>query len=431
VFEEATMTGALSKQAEEESEALPVAALGIQQALKAVRSHLGMDVALVSEFVGDKLYFRHVAAKRRSPVRPGDCMPLEHCYCPKIAEGKLPELIPDTGAIAEATAIAVTHTIPIGAYIGTPLRLADGRLYGAFSCFSFRPDPSLDERDLDLMRAFAGLVAAYIDAELDSGRRRHDKIERIEGILKSNEPSMVFQPMFRLSDMSIAGAEALSRFRSEPVRAPDVWFAEAGEVGLKTELELKSMRKALAEFQPVWKRSPIQLDLNSSPQTIIDGSLMRVLAGVPAERITIEITEHDHVEDYEELRRALEPLRLAGIRIAIDDAGSGYASMRHILNIAPDFIKLDISLTRAIDRDDMRRALAAALIAFGRQTKCCIIAEGVETDAELATLRELGVHSAQGYRLGRPVAIDSLRRLLREERSPGAGPSGVTPRARS
>src|SRR5262245_26892075 len=425
------MTGALVKQVGDEGEALPVAALSIQQALKAVRSHLGMDVALVSEFVGDKLYFRHVAAKRRAPIRPGDCMPLEHCYCPKIAEGKLPELIPDTGAIPEAAAIAVTHTIPIGAYIGTPLKLADGRLYGALSCFSFRPDPSLDERDLDLMRAFAELVSAYIGAELEGARRRYEKIERIESILRSDEPSMVFQPMFRLSDMSIAGAEALSRFRTEPVRAPDIWFAEAGEAGLKTELELKAMRKALAEFQPVWKRSAIQLDLNASPQTIVDGSLMRVLSGLPAERITVEITEHDHVEDYEELRRALEPLRLAGIRIAIDDAGSGYASMRHILNIAPDIIKLDTSLTRAIDRDAMRRALAAALIAFRRQTKCSIVAEGVETDAELATLRELGVHAAQGCRLGRPVAIDSLKRLLREEKGASAAGTGVTPRARS
>jgi EAL domain-containing protein (putative c-di-GMP-specific phosphodiesterase class I) len=425
------MMGALSKQTEEEGESLPVAALSIQHALKAVRSHLGMDVALVSEFVGDRLYFRHVAARRRAPVRPGDCMPLEHCYCPKIAEGKLPELIPDTGAIPQATAIAVTHTIPVGAYIGTPLKLADGRLYGAFSCFSFRPDPSLDERDLDLMRAFAGLVATHIGAELDESRRKHEKIERIEAVLKSDEPTMVFQPMFRLSDMTIAGAEALSRFRSEPVRAPDLWFAEAGEVGLKAELELKSMRKALAEFRPVWKRGAIQLDLNSSPQTIVDGSLMRMLSGLPAERITLEITEHDHVEDYEELRRALEPLRLAGIRIAIDDAGSGYASMRHILNIGPDIIKLDTSLTRAIDRDPMRRALAAALIAFGRQTKCSIVAEGVETDGELAALRELGVHAAQGFRLGGPVAIDSLKRLLREERSSGGGAAGVIPRARS
>jgi EAL domain-containing protein (putative c-di-GMP-specific phosphodiesterase class I) len=415
------MMGALSRQAEEEGEALPVTALSIQHALKAVRSHLGMDVALVSEFVGDRLYVRHVVARRRSPVRPGDAMPLEHSYCSKIAEGKLPELIPDTGAIPAAAAIADTHPIPIGAYLGTPLKLADGRLYGVLSCFSFRPDPTLDERDVDLMRAFARLVADYIDDELDQAQRQSEKVDRIEAILKSDEPSLVFQPMFRLSDMSIAGAEALSRFRTEPVRAPDIWFSEAGEVGLKTKLELKSMRKALDEFQPVWKRGALYLNLNSSPQTIIDGRLIRLLPGGLAERVTIEITEHDHVEDYEQLRRALEPLRLAGVRIAIDDAGSGYASMRHILNIAPDFIKLDTSLTRAIDRDSMRRALAAALIAFGRQTKCDIVAEGVETEAELATLRELGVHAAQGFHLGRPLAVESLKRLLREERSSVAG----------
>src|ERR1700752_1017881 len=99
------MTGALSKQVEEEREALPVAALSIQHALKAVRAHLGMDVALGSEFGGDRLYLRHVAAKRAAPVRAGDWMPLEHCYCPKISAGKLPELIPDTGALPAATAI--------------------------------------------------------------------------------------------------------------------------------------------------------------------------------------------------------------------------------------------------------------------------------------------------------------------------------------
>src|SRR5262249_49772346 len=144
----------------------------------------------------------------------------------------------------------------------------------------------------------------------------------------------------------------------------------------------------------VWKRRALHLGLNSSPQTIIGGNLPRLFYGLPTEHIILQITEHDHVDDYDELKRALTPLPALGVKIAIDDAGSGYASMRHILNVAPDFIKLDTSLTRQIDKDDMRRALAGALITFGRQTNCKIIAEGVENTAELETLRDLGVHAA-------------------------------------
>jgi EAL domain-containing protein (putative c-di-GMP-specific phosphodiesterase class I) len=415
------MMGALSRAEAQNYSAYISPAANVQHALKTVRAHLGMDVALVCEFVGDKLYIRHVSARRRSPVSPGDWLPLEHCYCPKVAEGRLPEIIPDTAALPVAMAMSVTHSIPIGAYVSAPLRLANGRVYGSFCCLSFHADVSLDEHDLDLIRAFADLTASYIDSDLEDARRRAEKVERIEAILRSSEPLLVYQPVVRLSDMSIAGAEALSRFRSEPVRSPDKWFTEAGEVGLKTELELKTMHKALAEYRSLWRRAPLYLGLNSSPQTIVEGSLTRLLPGLPADRIILEITEHDYVEDYDQLRRALQLLRAAGVKIAIDDAGSGYASMRHILNVAPDFIKLDNSLTREIDKDGMRRALAGALIAFGSQTNCHIVAEGVETTAELETLRELGVHAAQGYHLARPSPIDGFRRILREERAGSAG----------
>jgi EAL domain-containing protein (putative c-di-GMP-specific phosphodiesterase class I) len=391
---------------------------GIERVLRTVRAHLGMDVAFVSEFVGDRRRFRHVDSGVQSPVREGGFMPLDEGYCKRIVDGALPELIPDTSALPEAVAIPATRTVPIGAHIGVPLRLGNGRVFGTLCCFSFHADSSLNDRDLNMVRAFAELVAYHIEAELENERDRQEKVERIGAILCSGEPSMVYQPVFKLDDMSVKGAEALSRFRSEPVRAPDLWFAEADEVGLKTELELKAMRKALAGFGPAWKRG-LHLALNSSPQTILSSNLARVLQQAPPERVILEITEHDHIDDYEALRRALAPLQAAGVRIAIDDAGSGYASMRHILNIAPDFIKLDTSLTRGIDRDSMRRALAAALISFGRQTNCRIVAEGVETGAELETLRDLGVHAAQGYHLGRPVPIEGLRRLLT-----GTGTSG-------
>lgn len=394
---------------------------GVERALQSVRSHLGMDVAFISEFIGDHRVFRHVDAKTsRSPIKQGDTIPLQDGYCKKIIEGRLPELIPDTALVPEAMEIPATRAIPIGSHLSVPLRLSDGHIYGTFCCFSFNPDVSLNERDLHMMKAFAELIAYQIDTDMDNVRRRTEKAERVMAALASQGPSIVYQPTFLISDMTMAGAEALSRFHIEPHRSPDKWFAEAGEVGLKTDLERKAIGNALAGYRSVWETGPLYLGLNSSPQTIIEGGLPDVLEGFPAERIVLEITEHDHVESYLELSQALAPLRARGVLIAIDDAGSGYASMRHILNIHPDIIKLDISLTSAIDHDPMKRALAYALIEFGKQTNCKIVAEGVETETEMTTLCELGVHAAQGYHLSRPIPVEELLRLAPCRMSPAA-----------
>ena len=96
-------------------------------------------------------------------------------------------------------------------------------------------------------------------------------------------------------------------------------------------------------------------------------------------------------------------LRSWGLRIAIDDAGSGYASLRHILNIRPDIIKLDIALTRAIDSDPARQALAIALVSFRQDIDAVLVAEGIETLAQLEALVRLGLRHGQGYYLGRPA----------------------------
>jgi EAL domain-containing protein (putative c-di-GMP-specific phosphodiesterase class I) len=147
----------------------------------------------------------------------------------------------------------------------------------------------------------------------------------------------------------------------------------------------------------------------------LGADLLDLLSGLPAERIVLEITEHAHVEDYDALLCALEPLRKNGVRLAVDDAGAGYSGLQHILQIRPDFIKLDMALTRHIDLDPARRALASALVAFARDTGSRIIAEGVETASELNTLRGIGIEKAQGYFLGRPMPIGDAVKLLRRQ----------------
>ena len=370
-------------------------------ALRAIRNHLGMDVAFISEFTSTERVFRYVDAEAGGcPVNVGGADPLEDSYCQRVVDGRLPELINDASAHPAAAELAVTAALPVGAHLSVPIRLADGRVFGTFCCFSAAPDHSLNDRDLAMMRVFADLTAAQIDRDLGSERREEDMRVRLRRAMAGDGLSMVFQPIAEVNTGEPIGFEALARFEQTPVRGPDVWFAEAAEVGLRVDLELAAVRMALHRLPELPPHA--YLAVNVSPSTAISGRLDAALSDVPANRVVLEITEHDVIETYEQLEAALSGLRRRGVRVAVDDAGAGYASFRHILRLKPDIIKLDMALTRDIDRDRPRRALASALIAFGRDTGSVIVAEGVETAAELRTLRRLGVSAAQGYFLGRP-----------------------------
>jgi EAL domain-containing protein (putative c-di-GMP-specific phosphodiesterase class I) len=150
------------------------------------------------------------------------------------------------------------------------------------------------------------------------------------------------------------------------------------------------------------------LAINVSPASIMSGVLTDVLCEADCRRVVLELTEHVPIEDYSAVASALSQLREHGIRVALDDTGAGYAGFRHLLGLQPDVIKLDISLTRDIDHDVSRRALAAALVAFAGDVGAQIIAEGVETEAELQTLAKLGVPWVQGFYVGRPQPLESM-----------------------
>lgn len=244
-------------------------------------------------------------------------------------------------------------------------------------------------------------LAGRLEQEAGETERLDQAVKRIRGVLEADGPSVVFQPIFDLSEGRIVGAEALSRFVGEPQRGPDVWFAEAASVGLGVELELKAVDAALEHVRSL--PAGAYLSLNLSPEGVRSDRLLDVLAPIAFERTVVEVTEHAPVGDYEALADAFQEFRSGGGRVAIDDAGAGFASLRHIVRLAPDIIKLDVSLTRDIHADRTRKALAAALISFARETEKVIVAEGVETPAELAALRDLGVDQAQGYHLARPA----------------------------
>lgn len=376
----------------------------IAVALASIRRHLGMAVAYVSEFDGDRSVFRLVDAPGlEGLIKPGDTHSLDDIYCRHILEGRLPELMADTSAYPVAVALPITQAVPIGAHMSVPIRLPNGEAYGMFCCLKPTPDPSLTERDLSVMRVFAEMAAGQIAAQIERERTDADACRRIDDVLANGTFSTVLQPIRACRDDALLGFEALTRFARVPVRTPDIWFGEAARAGRGVALELAALRKALPALDAI--PAPLYLSLNVSPASLVDPGLLHVLHGARLHRIVIELTEHTAIDNYAEIARAVAVLRGSGVRLAVDDAGAGYSSFQHIVRLAPDIIKLDMQLTRDVDADLARRALVAAVLRFAEETGSTVIAEGVETQSEWETLQALGVQAGQGYHLGRPAPV--------------------------
>jgi EAL domain-containing protein (putative c-di-GMP-specific phosphodiesterase class I)/CheY-like chemotaxis protein len=252
------------------------------------------------------------------------------------------------------------------------------------------------------------LHAEQLD-ELREDRRR----SAITDTITARRFHTVVQPIVTVTDGTLHGAEALTRFTTLPARAPDLWFREAEQVGLQVPLELATANAALDELARM--RPELRLTVNLSPATVLSARVGEILTTAPLDRVIIELTEHEPVTDYGAVAAALAPWRARGARLAVDDAGGGYASFSHILNLAPEYIKLDMNLTADIDADRQRQALARAVIAFAREMGVSVIAEAVETAEQLQVLEGLGTHYVQGYHVGRPLPLDEQPLLLADD----------------
>jgi EAL domain-containing protein (putative c-di-GMP-specific phosphodiesterase class I)/CheY-like chemotaxis protein len=242
----------------------------------------------------------------------------------------------------------------------------------------------------------AGVVGAILAPAI---RRHHRRAQaaRLMGVVRANAFRCVFQPIVRLTDLETVGYEALTRF-ADGTR-PDARFSEASSLGMGAELEVATMTAAVEAARSLPDRS--WLSLNVSPDVLVGTQeVANVLARVDRP-VVLELTEHDPIEDYDAVRRAVESLP-SDVRISVDDAGSGFASLRHVINLRPDFMKLDRSWVAGLEADLARQALVAGLAHFASRTDCTLIAEGVERDEELGALRELAAELGQGFLLGRP-----------------------------
>jgi len=248
----------------------------------------------------------------------------------------------------------------------------------------------------------------------ERGELRDKRVrDRITGMIAATDFTVVYQPVVHLGTGETEAVEALTRFTGSPSRPPDEWFGEADGCGLRVSLELATAGAALRDLAEI--HDHLALCVNVSPATALSGRLAEILTGAELERVILEVTEHSQVTDYAALNAALAPWRERGVRVAVDDAGGGYASFAHVLSLTPELIKLDISLTADIHADPRRQALARALIGFAAEMDVIVVAEGIETAAQLDVLAGLGAHYAQGFHLGRPRPLAEQEALLERD----------------
>jgi len=211
------------------------------------------------------------------------------------------------------------------------------------------------------------------------------------------------QPISQLDTGKIFGFEALTRF-VDGVR-PDARFAEATRLGLGRALERATLAAAIEAVASL--PSDLAISVNISPDVLQhERSLPEILEGVQRP-VIIELTEHERIDDYDAIRAAFARFGPT-VRLAVDDAGSGYASLKHILSLQPSYVKLDMEWVRGIHRDPVRRSLVSGLAYFAEVTGSLLIAEGIESDDERIALIELGVKLGQGFLLGRPAPTSEL-----------------------
>jgi EAL domain-containing protein (putative c-di-GMP-specific phosphodiesterase class I) len=372
----------------------------IQRYLAEARRQLRADVVYVAELRNGERVFRFVEGEALpESVRVGITGPAEETLAQRVADGRIVGVVPAAAEDERLRDLGETREGSVGAFVGAPLRLSDGRLYGAICAYNRAPG-SLEEHGARFLESFGQLISdqlQHIEGDWDDLRLQ---IERVDAVLRSGSVEMVFQPILDIRTRGLAGVEALARFPIEPQRPPNVWFDEAWTVGRGVDLELAAVAAALDQL----KNLPDEafLAVNVSPETISSPRMDATLIGLATERLILEFPERAPVRDHYALSQAVARLRANGVRLAVDDAGAGFENLSNILELTPDIIKFDVALTRDVDTDPVRHSLASSLVSFAEQLDSVVVAEGIETDGELKALREIGFGFGQGYHLGRP-----------------------------
>ncbi len=376
----------------------------IAELLHTARTSLRLSVAFLSRLDGTTQHLEVVDTSVPFLFQEGYQQKQEATLCQAILDKKIPQVIPDLTVFPEAMKLPAAKLPRLRSYVSVPVTLSDGSLYGTFCAAGLTTDRDLTKRDKALMDVLASAAAVIIEPEVRSQERRSEIEDRLRPVMADGGPVVVLQPIVDLATGHRVGAEALSRFPAEWGMAPDIVFEQAHGVGLGHRLELLALERAAEHLD----RVDGYVAMNVSPATLLTPECGELLGRLPLPRVLLELSEHDQVEDYATLQAALEPFRARGLRLAIDDVGAGFSSLRHIVVTAPDVIKIDRSIVTGLNTDPVLSKLVESLVEFGHGCRVRVVAEGVETAGEAAALRTLGVDYGQGWHHGRPGPPEAL-----------------------
>lgn len=420
--------------------------------LEAVRHRLGMDVVWLARAAGDHMVIEALGGDGDSfGVRLGATMRHTATDYPRLMTGELPALVRDVRGNDAVRHLPAVHALRSGAYVSAAVFERDGTLYGALTALAHEARPDLQERDSRFLWLAAKMLSDSVSDLPRMWERRQGYWDKISAVIDAGGPAMVYQPIADLrAGHGLVGVEALARFpplddligsdagagpgwsgRGTGLAAHEAgadgasaggwfgsgsgqggpteterWFACAAAVGLGVDLEFAAIRTALAELGGL--HPGIFLSVNVSPHSVCP-ELLELIREVDPTRVLLEITEHNQIEAESEALAVLDEVRARGVRIGADDVGSGYAGLAQFLVLRPDLVKMDRFLTHGIDTDPARRVIAEALIKVADEIGATVLAEGIETSAELATVRAARVRLGQGNYIAPPADLPRAR----------------------
>jgi EAL domain-containing protein (putative c-di-GMP-specific phosphodiesterase class I) len=395
-------------------------AAAIRRVLALARENLAMDVGYFGTFEGGEQTYEVVEGQRTNGSRVGPLegsrLPVDQTLCWQVVSGRMGSLVPDTKLERVTRDLFPVTDENVGAYLGVPVHV-DGELLGMLCLIASEARPGLAAPDLATMRLFAQVVALELTDGRGTDAKERAELDALKEALDpaSDDPVVVFQPTASISSwlhdrtLEVRSVEALSRFSADPALPVEHWFDLAWRNGLGVDLEMAAIERAF-DALPLLPE-PIRLGVNASPETIVSSRLRDAIPLDQAHRITLELTEHVLIEDYDTLRPGLERVRATGVKLAIDDLGTGSSNLQHLIELSPELIKVDLSITNGVEYDRRRRALVSALVSFARDTGIVLVAEGVERLATARQLELLGVEYGQGYWFSRAMPAKALPSL--------------------
>lgn len=372
--------------------------------LLTAKKSLHLSVAFLTRMDGTTQHLEVVESSVPFLFKEGVTQRQDTTLCQAIIDKKLPAVMPNLKDFPFAMTLPASRMPRIRSYVSVPVVLSDGTVYGTFCAAGLTSDKALTKRDQSLMDVLAQAASVILEPGVRERARRAEILDRLRPLMADGGPLVVLQPIVELDSGVRIGAEALSRFPPKWGKPPDVCFAEAHSVGLGDELELQALAAAAGHLDVV----PGYIAMNISPATLLTPEASELLDRLPVDRVLLELSEHDQVEDYDALIAVLAPLRARGMRLAIDDVGAGFSSLRHIVLTAPDVIKLDRTMIDGVSADPVLTTLVRSLVAFGHDCGSQVVAEGVETEQDATALRGLGVDYGQGWHFGRPAPVQDL-----------------------